>query len=33
MKTTDTSDLVKNGDYDTKLDEIEREILNYNNDK
>ena len=29
VKTTDTSDLVQKGDYDTKIDEIEKKITDH----
>ena len=29
VKTTDTSDLVEKGDYDTKIDEIEKKITDH----
>ena len=32
-KITDTSDLVKEADYDTKIGEIEKKILDHNHDK
>ena len=32
-KTTDTSDLVKETDYDRKIGEIEKKILDHNHDK
>ena len=33
IQTTDTSDLVEKTDYDTKINEIKRKILNRNHDK
>ena len=33
IKTTDTSNLVKKSDYDTKIGEIEKKILDHNHDK
>ena len=33
IKTTDTSDLVKKANHDTKIDEIEKKILDYDHGK
>ena len=33
IKTTDTSDLVKKAEYDTKIGKIEKKILDHNHDK
>ena len=33
IKTTDTSNSVKKSDYDTKIGEIEKKILDHNHDK
>ena len=33
IKTTDTSDLVKNADYNTKINEIEKKIIDHDDDE
>ena len=33
INTTDTSDLIKNTDYNTKINEIEKKITNHDHDK
>ena len=33
MQTTDMSDLVKKGEYNTKIAEIEKKILDHDHDK
>ena len=33
IKTTHTSDLVKKAEYDTKITELEKKVLDHNHDK